>query len=865
MAASDQSLLLDQTEGCRQSHAKGCRLAVGGIGALLRSHLNVARSLLGVHAPKRVRKGDGGIKREGLQSTLVLSFVKEYCLPHNLDSQIEYIGDQVKIVADRLPIFKYGSIDFVITYRSALFMGIFALPLWLAAAPAQQAPSGEDLNAIYRQVNTPVERRIDDLVGRMTLEEKVRQLDLYSGAQAFVDKRKDETHAATDAVFLPDKAQAVLGNLGVGGIHDLYPTAEQSNAIQSWVIAHNRLGIPAIFIEEGLLGFDKGTVFPAPLNLAATFDPEIARKTGAAIAAEMRATGADMVLAPVLDVARDPRWGRVEEDFGEDPYLTGQLGLAYVRGAQGDSLQSDHTVVAEPKHFVGHGSPEGGTNTSPVHIGERELRTVMLKSFEPAIREGHALGVMAAYHEIDGIPITGDPFVLKTILRNEMGFQGFVLSDLGAIRRLYDAHYVAATPKDAVCMAIQSGVDMQFYDFDHGVFQQALIDCVHEGTLTENDLDRAVRSVLRVKFELGLFDHPFVDPTLNAKVHRSRANLSVSLQSARESMTLLKNDGNLLPLSKTIRHIAVIGPNANVARYADYEKEENGERISMLEGIRAIVPQANVTFDPGNNIPAAVALAENADVVVLGLGEHQGISGEGNDRSNLDLPGNQEQLLETIVATGKPTVVVLENGRPLTIGWAKDHVPAIVEAWYPGEFGGTAIAETLFGENNPAGRLTITSPRNTGQLPDYYNSDPSRGRKYVDDDGKPLFWFGYGLSYTSFKYDHLIATPPATGSYGDVLVTVDVTNTGNREGDEVAQLYLREDVTSVETPRRSLVGFSRFHLKPLETKTVLFKVPLDQLAVWNVDRKWVIERGSFTIWAGGSSEAELTTKFLLQP
>ena len=792
------------------------------------------------------------------------AFVKEYYLQHNLDSPIEYIGVQVKIVANRLPIFKSGFCDSVIVRKSALFMGIFGLPFWLATAQAQQATPAVDSNAIYRQVTAPIENRINDLIGRMTLEEKVRQLDLYSGAGAIVDKRKDETHAATDAVFLPDKAQALLGALGVGGIHDLYPTAEQSNAIQSWVIAHNRLGIPAIFIEEGLLGFDTGTVFPAPLNLAATFDPEIAGKTGAVIAAEMRATGADMVLAPVLDVARDPRWGRVEEDFGEDPYLTGQLGLAYVRGAQGNSLQSDHTVVAEPKHFVGHGSPEGGTNTSPVHIGERELRTVMLKSFEPAIREGHALGVMAAYHEIDGIPITGDPFVLKTILRDEMGFQGFVLSDLGAIRRLYDAHFVAATPKDAVCMAIRSGVDMQFYDFDHGVFQQALIDCVHEGILSQADLDRAVRSVLRVKFELGLFDHPFVDPTLNAKVHRSPANLAVSLQSARESMTLLKNDGNLLPLSKSIKRIAVIGPNANVARYADYEKEENGERISMLQGIRAIVPQASVTFAAGNDIPAAVALAMNADIVVLGLGEHQGISGEGNDRSNLDLPGNQEQLLETIVAIGKPTVLVLENGRPLTIGWAKDHVPAILEAWYPGEFGGTAIAETLFGDNNPAGRLTITFPRNTGQLPDFYNSDPSRGKKYVDDDGTPLFSFGYGLSYAAFMYDHLIATAPASGSHGDVQITVDVTNTGSREGDEVAQLYLREDVTSVETPRRSLVGFSRFHLKPQETKRVLFKVPLDQLAVWNVDRKWAVEPGTFTIWAGGSSEASLTAKFSLK-
>ena len=641
---------------------------------------------------------------------------------------------------------------FVVACGIAFFALLPAVLVSPTSVRAQQAQPAVGADAIYRQANAPIEKRVDDLLGRMTLEEKVRQLDLYAGAKALVDKRKDSTHAAADAVFLPEKAQALFGDLGVGGIHDLYPTPEQSNAIQRWVISHNRLGIPVLFIEEGLHGFDTGTVFPAPINLAATWNPMIARQTGAAIASEARATGVGMILAPVLDVARDPRWGRVEEDFGEDPYLTGQLGLAYVRGAQGESLNSDATVVAEPKHFVGHGSPEGGTNTSPVHIGERELRTVMLKSFEPAIRQGHAMGVMAAYHEIDGIPITDDPFVLKTILRQEWGFQGFVLSDLGAIRRLYTVHDVAATPKDAVCMAIRSGVDMQFYDFDHDVFQNALIDCVREGSLSQADLDEAVRSVLRVKFALGLFDQPFVDSGLNAKVHRSQAHLAVSLESARESMTLLKNNGNLLPLSKSIQRIAVIGPNADVARYGDYEMESNGERISMLQGIRLMVPQSTVTFDAGKDIPSAVAIAKQADIVILGMGEQQGISGEGFDRSNLDLPGNQEQLLEAVVATGKPVVLVLENGRPLTIGWAKEHVPAILEAWYPGEFGGKAIAETLFGDNNPAGRLTITFPRSTGQLPDFYNSDPSRMEKYVDDNGKPLFPFGFGLSYTTFRY-----------------------------------------------------------------------------------------------------------------
>ena len=736
---------------------------------------------------------------------------------------------------------------------------VLLFALCLTYVQGQQAVQVTAPNALYKQPDAPIERRIDDLLARMTLEEKARQLDLYAAAGTLEDKHTGNDHVALDAAFLPGKAEAMWGSLGVGGIHDTYPTSAQSNAIQSWVIAHNRLGIPAIFVEEGLHGFDTGTVFPAPINLAATWNPDIARRTGAAIAAEARSTGVGMILAPVLDLAREPRWGRVEEDFGEDTYLTGLFGLAYVRGAQGESLNTDHTLVAEPKHFAGHGSPEGGTNTSPVHMGERELRTVMLRGFEPAFREGHAMAAMAAYHEIDGIPVTADPFLLVKVLRQEWGFKGFVLSDLGAIRRLYDVHHVAASPKDASCMAVRSGVDMQFYDFDHAVFQRALVDCVHEGTLSQADLDRAVRSVLRVKFSLGLFDRPLVDPALNAKVARSAEHLGLSLESARQSMTLLRNEGNLLPLSRSIQRIALIGPNGNIARYGDYEKEANGLHISILDGIRKLVPQSTVTFNEGKDIPTAVASAKMADVVILGLGEWQGISGEGFDRSDLNLPGDQEQLLEAIAATNKPVVLVLENGRPLTIGWAKEHIPAILEAWYPGEFGGQAIAETIFGDNNPAGRLTITFPRSTGQLPDFYNFDPSRMHKYEDDDGKPLFPFGFGLSYTQFRYDHLAVQAPAPGSDDDIQITVDVTNTGAKEGDEVAQLYMREDVGTVETPDRTLQGFLRIHLPPQGKQTVSFRVPQKQLAVWNAEQRWAVEPGNYTVWVGGSSQASLTT------
>jgi beta-glucosidase len=756
------------------------------------------------------------------------------------------------------------SFRFLLTFEISIVAGL-ALLAHPNPVRAQVASPAEHSSAVYKDANAPIERRIDDLLSRMTLEEKVRQLDLYSGATALVDKHTDGTHADAEAIFLPDKARALWGDLGVGAIHDLNPTPEQANAIQQWVIKHNRLQIPALFVEEGLHGFDTGTVFPAPINLASTWNSDDVERIGAAIAAEARSTGVDMILAPVLDLARDPRWGRVEEDYGEDPYLTGRLGEAFVRGAQGKSLNSDQSVVSEPKHFAGHGSPEGGTNTSPVHIGERELRSVMLRGFEPAIRDGKAMGVMAAYHEIDGIPITADPFLLKKILRQEWGFKGFVLSDLGAIQRLYSVHGIASTPKEAACLAIKSGVDMQFYDFDHDVFQRALVECVREGSLPQSDLDRAVKSVLRVKFALGLFDRPMTNPDLRAHAFRSQAHLELSLEAARQSLTLLKNDGHLLPLSKSVRHIAVIGPNGDVARYGDYERESNGEHISILQGIRQLVPDATADFDPGKDIESAIATAKNADVIILGLGESQGISGEGFDRSDLDLPGNQEQLLEAVAGTGKPVVLVLENGRPLTIGWAKENVPAILEAWYPGEFGGKAIAETLFGDNNPSGHLTISFPRSVGQLPDFYNSDRSRVHKYVDGDGLPLFPFGFGLSYTTFRYDHLTAQAPPRGSDGEILVTVDVTNVGDRAGDEVAQLYVRQDFGSVETPDRSLEGFSRVALKPQETRNIVFHIPQSRLAVWDAEGKWKVETGKYTLWVGDSSQASLTTNFALDP
>ena len=727
-----------------------------------------------------------------------------------------------------------------------------------------------DTAAPYRDSNLPVEERVRDLLGRMTPEEKARQLDMYSGSDDIIGKSQtidNHTHAKPDAMIDSELAEKNLGRLGAGSIHDTYAEAKLYNAIQAYVIKSSRLGIPAIFIEEGLHGFMayNQTVFPQSINLATTWNPELARKTGAAIAAEARADGVDMILGPVLDVARDPRWGRVEEDFGEDPYLTGQLGLAYVRGMQGDSLATDHTVIAEPKHFAAHGSPEGGLNTSPVHAGEREVRSVMLKSFEPAIREGNAMAVMAAYHDIDGVPCTANPWLFNKVLRGEWGFQGFVLSDLGAIRRLIEAHHVADSPAAAVCLALNSGVDMQFYDFSHAVFQNAIVDGAQDGRISMATLDQAVSRVLRLKFLLGLIDHPFVDETLDAKVRRSPEHLDLSLEVARQSMCLLRNQDHLLPLKKEIKSIAVIGPSANVVRLGDYaDAARVGADQSMLTQIQAMVsPQTKVNYCDGRDLGAAVAAAKGSEVAVLALGEWDGISGEGHDRSDLGLPEGQEALLEAVAGTGVPVVLVLQNGRPLAIPWAAGHVGAILEAWYPGEFGGRAIAETLFGDNNPGGKLSISFPRDIGQLPVYYNHFPSKGRDYVSENSKPLFAFGRGLSYTTFKYGHLVVTAPTRGSSEDGRVTFSLDNTGDRDGDEVAELYVRQKTASVATPVKALKAFARVHLKAGESRSLTLRIKQSDLAIWGASNEWKIEPGQFTVTVGGSSEGGLTGDFSL--
>ncbi len=724
----------------------------------------------------------------------------------------------------------------------------------------------------YQNPRLPLELRVKDLLSRMTLREKARQLDMYAGSSTFISQNerspKKHTHALPEAVLNSSRAAKELGDLGVGSIHDFYPTARLYNEAQEFVIHSNRLGIPAIFIEEGLhgyQGFDE-TVFPQSLNLASTWNTTLAHEEGAAIASEARANGIDMLLTPVINLAVDPRWGRVEETYGEDPFLSGQIAVSFVRGMQGPSLATDSTCISEPKHFAGYGDPSSGLNTVFVNAGMREMRTLFLQPFKAAVEQGHVMGIMAAYNSVDGIPCTANKWLLTTVLRDEWGFKGFVLSDLGAIRRLYGLFNVAKTPGDAVRLAIKSGVDMQFYDFPHDTFQNAIIDGVREGKLSMKVLNRAVGRVLRVKFMLGLFDHPYVSVNRASKVSRSPEHLALALKVARESIVLLKNSGDLLPLKKDLECVAVIGPNADSTRLGDYTTPP-ADRIKegMLAQIREMVsPGTKVLYADGSDIPAAVKIAGEAKVVILGLGENSHISGEGHDRAVLGLPGNQEKLLRAVAATGVPVVLVLQNGRPLTIDWADEHVPAIIEAWYPGEFGGKAIAETLFGENNPSGKLVMSFPRKVGQVPVYYEYLRSKDRKYINTPASPLYPFGYGLSYTTFKYSDLKVVPLSTTNGKFVSVSFDLKNTGERSGTEVAQVYVHQDYSDVELPVEELKGFARVHLAAGQTKRVTILVKRSDLAVWSADQKWEVQPGIFKITVGGSSQGGITVPFELK-
>ncbi|HUL33771.1 MAG TPA: glycoside hydrolase family 3 N-terminal domain-containing protein [Candidatus Eisenbacteria bacterium] len=753
----------------------------------------------------------------------------------------------------------------------------------------------------YRDLKLPIEQRIDDLLSRMSLQEKIAQLEgAWENRQAHPDPK---TSVVDDnGKFLPERA-AIYWKEGLGEMsrpsepvvnRDPRQMAEFTNTVQKWFRENTRLGIPVLFHQECLHGLvaPGATSYPQAIALASTWDPALVRDVFTATAAEARSRGTDRCLAPVLDLARDPRWGRTEETYGEDPYLVTQIGMAAIRGFQGTGPDIDKAhVFATAKHFAVHGQPEGGTNVGPADLSEREVRETYLKPFYYAVTQADVQTVMASYNEVDGIPSHSNKYLLIDVLRHEWGFHGLVASDYFGIMELIRVHHIADSPAVAARMALEAGVDLELPFADaYGTLE----DQVKQGLIAESTIDRSVRRVLRQKFQAGLFDDPYVDPAHAAQIADSPEHRQLALKAAHEAITLLKNDNQVLPLDETkYKHIAVIGPNAAEAHLGGYSNDP-GKTISILEGIKEKVgknaeilysegckitetpPDWNadkvVLGDPALNvkrIEEAEKVAKKADLIILALGGNEQTSREAwavnhpGDRVSLDLLGNQDDLVKVMLATGKPVVVVLLHGRPNSINYIAANVPAILDGWYLGEEGGTAVADVLFGDYNPAGRLPITVPRSVGQLPDYYYQKPSAKREYLDSPTTPLFPFGWGLSYSRFEYSNLHLSADHIGPEGTTKAIVSVKNTSGTPGQEVVQLYIRDEVSSVTRPVEELRGFQRISLAPGETKTVEFLLGPEELSFLNREMKRVVEPGSFDIMAGGNSMDLIHAKLIV--
>jgi beta-glucosidase len=781
----------------------------------------------------------------------------------------------------------------------------------LFSLPSGAQRNNENEQPAYRNSQLPVDQRVADLLARMTVEEKIGQTEsmwVTNQLKSFVDAKGN---------FSPDaKVQETLKN-GIGHIgapgqgasdaekatppyYGKGPRAHATftNTIQKYVIEHNRLGIPAIFHEEALHGLAApgATSFPQAIALASTWDVEMVKEVFTAAALEGRSRGAHQVLAPDLDLGREPRWGRIEETYGEDPYLVSRMAVAAVRGFQGTGPSVDNRhVIATLKHFAAHGQPEGGTNIAPANFSERILREQFFYPFQVAVTEAGAMSVMPSYNEIDGIPSHANRWLLEKVLREEWGFKGYLVSDYFGINELITKHHVAVNEADAAKRAIEAGVDLEL---PYIQCNSTMLEQIKNGRISMATLDRAVARILRAKFMLGLFEQPYVDPDEAERVNESPDHRALALRAARESIILLKNENNLVPLDRTkIRSIAVIGPNAGHVELGEYSGGPT-HKVSILDGIKQKVgDRVKVNYaegckitlgDPKTGVPTwandevrlsdpaddqkriaeAVKVAKASDVAVVVVGDNVETTREGwaenhlGDRDSLDLLGSQNDLVKAIVETGKPTVVFLIGGRPLSANYVVEKVPAVFEGWYLGQETGTAVADVLFGDVNPSGKLPVTIARNVGQLPVYYYQKPSARRGYLFSNREPLFVFGHGLSYTIYKYDNARVTPGKTGPGGEATVAVDVTNAGRMAGDEIVQLYIRDDASSVTRPVKELKDFRRIHLEPGQTQTVEFVITPDKLSLLNEDMRRVVEPGLFTIMVGPSSSASklLTVK-----
>jgi len=748
---------------------------------------------------------------------------------------------------------------------------------------------------VFEDPSQNIEKRIADLLSQMTVEEKTCQMATLYGYKRVL---KDEMPVASwkneiwkDGIAnIDEELNNLTSHTDDAPTQYSYPFSKHAsaiNTIQKWFVEETRMGIPVDFTNEGIHGLnhDRATPLPAPIGIGSTWDKQLVRQAGQTVGREAKALGYTNVYAPILDPARDQRWGRVVECYGENPFLIAEMGKQMVLGIQ------EEGVASTLKHYAVYSVPKGGRDgsarTDP-HVAPREMHQVYLYPFRRVIQEAHPMGVMSSYNDYDGVPITGSYYFLTELLRQKFGFQGYVVSDSEAVEYLYSKHKVAADYKEAVRQAVEAGLNVRTNFTMPQTFILPLRELIKENKISMKVIDSRVADVLRVKFRLGLFDSPYVkDPKAADKLVHTAADEQMSLKMNREAMVLLKNENNMLPLDKSkYKNILVTGPlavesNYTVSRYGpshnpitsvfDGVKKYVGAagKVSYIKGcdmVDATWPESEIIETPLTaaeqaGIDSAVAQAKLSDVVIAVVGEDIDRVGESLSRTGLNLPGRQLKLIQALQATGKPVVMVMINGQPLTINWENKYVPAILEAWFPSTQSGQVIAETLFGDNNPGGKLPITFPKTTGQIefnfPFKPNSQAGQGCKnswgHTSVNGS-LYPFGYGLSYTKFEYSNLQVSPEKGQSQGDVTVTVDVTNTGQRQGDDVVQLYLKDDVSSVTTYEYDLRGFERISLNPGEKKTVTFTLHPDDLALLDKNMNWTVEPGTFQVWIGASSE-----------
>ena len=750
---------------------------------------------------------------------------------------------------------------------------------------------------LYKNHDLPIDQRIADLLSRMTLEEKVAQLlSIWDLKHVFMTESGE---------FIPDKAGTHLKD-GIGTVcrpsenrhgENLGPraSAEIANAMQKYAMEKTRLGIPILFHEEALHGQQAlgATNFPQAITMSCSWDTELVKEIYTTIAAEVRARGGHHVLTPVLDVARDPRWGRVEETFGEDPYLVAEMGAAAIRGFEGPKGRIDQKhVAATGKHFAAHGQPENGTNCGPATIPERTLREIFLYPFEIAVKREGLKAIMAAYHEIDGVPCHKNKWLLQSVLREEWGFGGIVVSDYFAVDQLQQYHNISNDKAECARLALEAGVDTEFPDMDCYPF---LADLIKKGKISQSTLEKSVERILRFKFELGLFENPYCDPDLAEAIVNSKEHRSLALTAAQKCAVLLKNENNLLPLdAEKIDSMAIIGPNAKGIHLGGYTDEPRigidlldgitakvGEKIKIeyAEGCRITEGYASwfadevIRTDPKTNeklIAEAIGVAKDNDIIILAIGGNEQTCREAwnedhlGDRTRLDLVGEQNDLVKAMLDTGKPVIVLLNHGRPLSINYIAENVRAILDIWYLGQESGTAVADILFGDVNPSGKLTTSFPRSVGFLPVFYNKKPSANRGYLFEENTPLFPFGFGLSYTTFEYANLRLSQNIGGIGSSVTVSVDVTNAGDYDGDEIVQLYIHDKLASVTRPVKELKDFKRISLKSGETKAVELVLTPEKLSFYNEEMHKVVEPGEFEIMVGSSSVDYLSVVYTVK-